>query len=111
MNTLTEQAQRIAGHIQQPMTETELSDYLASDNYNSELALQHLMISFTAQNKMNEGRKIDEAFLTEMMKRGEKAWKDVPDATAWVEELRNGTLDESKPLTNNAPQPLINQGK
>ena len=37
---------------------------------------------------MNEDRKIDEAFLTEMMKRGEKAWKDVPDATAWVEDLR-----------------------
>jgi hypothetical protein len=45
---------------------------------------------------MNEDRKIDEAFLSEMMKRGEKAWKDVPDATAWVEELRNGTLDESQ---------------
>ena len=60
---------------------------------------------------MNEDRKIDEAFLDEMMKRGEKAWKDVPDATAWVEELRNGTLDETKSLTNNALEPLINQGK
>ena len=37
---------------------------------------------------MNEDQKIDEAFLAEMMKRGEKAWKDVPDATAWVEDLR-----------------------
>ena len=54
---------------------------------------------------------MDEAFLNEMMKRGKKAWKDVPDATAWVEELRNGTLDEAKPLTNNALKPLINQGK
>jgi hypothetical protein len=45
---------------------------------------------------MNEDRKIDEAFLAEMMKRGKKAWEDVPDATAWVEELRNGTLDESQ---------------
>jgi hypothetical protein len=45
---------------------------------------------------MNEDRKIDEAFLDEMMKRGKKAWKDVPDATAWVEELRNGTLNESQ---------------
>jgi hypothetical protein len=42
---------------------------------------------------MSEDRKIDEAFLAEMMKRGEKAWKDVPDVNAWVEELRNGTLD------------------
>ena len=111
MNTLTEQAQRIAGHIQNPMTETELANYLASDNYNSELALQHLLILFTTQNKMNDERKMDEAFLSEMMKRVSEAWKDVPDATAWVEELRNGTLDETKSLTNNALQPLINQGK
>jgi hypothetical protein len=60
---------------------------------------------------MNDERKIDEAFLDEMMKRGEKAWKDVPDATEWVEELRNGTLDESKPLTNNTLKPLVNQQK
>jgi hypothetical protein len=42
---------------------------------------------------MNDERKIDEAFLDQMMKRSEKAWEDVPDATAWVEELRNGDLD------------------
>ena len=73
MNTLTEQAQRIAGHIQNPMTETELANYLASDNYNSDLALHHLLILFATQNKMSDERKIDEAFLDEMMKRGEKA--------------------------------------
>jgi hypothetical protein len=103
MNTLTEQAQRIAGHIQQPMTETELADYLASDNYNSDLALHHLILLIS--------RTVDEKHLNDCMRKGEKAWKDVPDATAWVEELRNGTLDETKPLTNNTLQPLINQGK
>jgi hypothetical protein len=54
---------------------------------------------------MNDERKIDEAFLTEMMKRGEKAWKDVPDATAWVEELRNGTLDMTQNKMNDTPTP------
>jgi len=50
---------------------------------------------------MNDERNIDEAFLNEMMKRGEKAWKDVPDVNAWVEELRNGTLD-----TSDKPTPI-----
>jgi hypothetical protein len=44
---------------------------------------------------MNEDQKIDEAFLGEMMKRGEKAWRDVSDVNAWVEELRNGTLNQT----------------
>jgi hypothetical protein len=51
---------------------------------------------------MNEDRKIDEAFLAEMMKRGEKAWKDVPDATAWVEELRT---DMTQNKMNDTPTP------
>jgi hypothetical protein len=57
---------------------------------------------------MNDERKIDEAFLSEMMKRGEKAWKDVPDATAWVEELRNGTLNMT-PQTESTVIDLIRE--
>jgi hypothetical protein len=34
---------------------------------------------------------IDESHLSECMRKGEQAWKDVPDATAWVEELRGGS--------------------
>ena len=30
----------------------------------------------------------NKAALELMVKRGSKAWKDVPDASAWVEELR-----------------------
>jgi len=70
MNTLTEQAKRIAGHIQQPMTETELADYLASDNYNSELALQHALLLFTTQNKMNTP-KTENTVVDLIRKRGE----------------------------------------
>jgi hypothetical protein len=55
---------------------------------------------------MNDDRKIDEAFLSEMMKRGEKAWKDVPDATAWVEELRNGNLDMTPKKHNPHSHPI-----
>jgi predicted nucleic acid-binding Zn-ribbon protein len=52
---------------------------------------------------MNEDRKIDEAFLAEMMKRGKKAWEDVPDATAWVEELRT---DMTQNKMNDTPTPI-----
>ena len=34
--------------------------------------------------------KVDEEELTRMTRRGANAWKDVPDATAWVDELRGG---------------------
>jgi hypothetical protein len=51
---------------------------------------------------MNEDRKIDEAFLAEMMKRGKKAWEDVPDATAWVEDLRT---DMTQNKMNDTPTP------
>jgi hypothetical protein len=54
---------------------------------------------------MNDERKIDEAFLSEMMKRGAKARKDFPDATAWVEDLRNGTLNE--PLVKASERALV----
>ena len=35
--------------------------------------------------------KVDEGELTRLMRRGALAWKDVPDATSWVDELRGGT--------------------
>lgn len=35
--------------------------------------------------------KVDEDELTRMTRRGASAWKDVGDATAWVDELRGGT--------------------
>lgn len=35
--------------------------------------------------------KVDEDELARMMRRGATAWKDVPNATAWVDELRGGT--------------------
>ena len=34
--------------------------------------------------------KVDEDELARMTRRGASAWKDVPDATAWVDELRGG---------------------
>ena len=34
---------------------------------------------------------VDEDELARMTRRGANAWKDVPDATAWVDELRGGT--------------------
>ena len=34
--------------------------------------------------------RVDEDELARMMRRGADAWKDVPDATAWVDELRGG---------------------
>ena len=59
---------------------------------------------------MNDERNIDEAFLNEMMKRGEKAWAGVKDVTAWVEELRNGTLDTSDKPTPRTDALMPNQG-
>ena len=35
--------------------------------------------------------KVDEDELVRMTRRGANAWKDVPDATAWVDELRGGS--------------------
>ena len=35
--------------------------------------------------------KVDEDALARLTRRGANAWKDVPDATAWVDELRGGT--------------------
>ena len=35
--------------------------------------------------------RVDEDELARLMRRGANAWKDVPDATAWVDELRGGT--------------------
>jgi hypothetical protein len=35
--------------------------------------------------------KVDEDELARMTRRGANAWKDVPDATAWVDELRGGS--------------------
>lgn len=35
--------------------------------------------------------KVDEDELVRMTRRGVSAWKDVPDATAWVDELRGGS--------------------
>ncbi|MGJ7511135.1 hypothetical protein [Variovorax sp. GT1P44] len=34
---------------------------------------------------------IDEEELARLTKRGAQAWKDIPDATSWVDELRGGT--------------------
>jgi hypothetical protein len=34
--------------------------------------------------------RVDEAELARLTRRGAQAWKDVPDATAWVDELRGG---------------------
>ena len=34
--------------------------------------------------------RVDEAELERLTRRGVNAWKDVPDATAWVDELRGG---------------------
>lgn len=34
---------------------------------------------------------IDEEELARLTKRGAQAWKDVPDATSWVDEMRGGT--------------------
>lgn len=34
--------------------------------------------------------KFDEADMVRLTRRGAQAWKDVPDATAWVEDLRGG---------------------
>jgi len=34
---------------------------------------------------------VDEDELTRLTRRGATAWRDVPDATAWVDELRGGT--------------------
>lgn len=35
--------------------------------------------------------RVDESELARLMRRGAVAWKDVPNATAWVDELRGGT--------------------
>ena len=35
--------------------------------------------------------RVDEDELARLMRRGALAWKEVPDATAWVDELRGGT--------------------
>lgn len=35
--------------------------------------------------------KVDEEELARLTRRGANAWKDVPDATAWVDELRGGS--------------------
>ena len=35
--------------------------------------------------------KVDEDDLARMTRRGAAAWKDVADATAWVDELRGGS--------------------
>lgn len=35
--------------------------------------------------------RVDEDELTRLMRRGALAWKEVPDATSWVDELRGGT--------------------
>ena len=35
--------------------------------------------------------KVDEDELARLTRRGANAWKDVPDATAWVDELRGGS--------------------
>jgi len=103
--SLTEQAHRIAGHIQQPMSADELAAYVATDNYSSQLALQHALLLLADAKYSNYARvkkklaelmpnitaTINEAQLAECMRKGEQAWKDVPDATAWVEELRGGS--------------------
>ena len=34
--------------------------------------------------------RVDEEELARLTRRGAQAWKDVPDATAWVDELRGG---------------------
>lgn len=35
--------------------------------------------------------KVDEEELARLIRRGANAWKDIPDATAWVDELRGGS--------------------
>ena len=40
--------------------------------------------------------KVDEEELARMMRRGANAWKDVPDAPAWVDELRGGARIEQR---------------
>ncbi|GAB2744509.1 hypothetical protein GCM10027019_24990 [Melaminivora jejuensis] len=34
---------------------------------------------------------LDEAQLARLVERGARAWRDVPDASAWVDGLRGGT--------------------
>lgn len=40
---------------------------------------------------VEHSNKIDEAEYRRMTQRGQVAWKDVPDASSWVEELRGGS--------------------
>lgn len=40
-----------------------------------------------------ENPEIDEAALAKLWQNGREAWKDVPDAAAWVEDLRGNAGD------------------